>query len=258
MFASQAGAKQVVAIDQSDIIYQAMEIVQKNRIGNIKFVKGRIEDASIPVDKVDVIVSEWMGYFLLFEGMLDSVIYARNNHLKPGGLLLPNRCNISLVGLGDERRHSEFITFWNDVYGFNMSTLQAEVLKEAIVEVANNEHVVTEPVVMAEFDLMTVDYSCPNFTFDFKLKVIKGGKLTAFVGYFDTFFELPEPVQFTTGPHSQITHWKQVIFYVKDPVTVASGDVVEGKFLCRRQTKDVRSLSVEIQVFGEDFKYNLN
>lgn len=67
----------------------------------IHLMKGRIEDTNLPVDKVDVIVSEWMGYFLLFEGMLDSFIYARDKYLKPDGLILPNRCNISLVGCSD-------------------------------------------------------------------------------------------------------------------------------------------------------------
>lgn len=67
----------------------------------ISLVKGRLEDTQLPVEKVDVIVSEWMGYFLLFEAMLDSVIYARDRHLRPGGLLLPNRCSLSLVGACD-------------------------------------------------------------------------------------------------------------------------------------------------------------
>ena len=34
---------------------------------------------------MDVIVSEWMGYFLLYESMLDSVIWARDKYLAPGG-----------------------------------------------------------------------------------------------------------------------------------------------------------------------------
>jgi len=42
-----------------------------------------------------------MGYFLLFEGMLDTVIYARDHYLTPGGTILPNRCTISIVGSGD-------------------------------------------------------------------------------------------------------------------------------------------------------------
>lgn len=33
----------------------------------------------------DIIISEWMGYFLLFEAMLDSVLWARDRYLAPGG-----------------------------------------------------------------------------------------------------------------------------------------------------------------------------
>ena len=39
-----------------------------------------MEEVKLPVEKVDIIISEWMGYFLLFESMLDSVIYARNKY----------------------------------------------------------------------------------------------------------------------------------------------------------------------------------
>lgn len=77
----------------------------------IDLIKGRIEDTELPVNKVDIIISEWMGYFLLFEGMLDSLIYARDNHLKEGGYLLPNRCNISLVGVSDQGKIQFFIVF---------------------------------------------------------------------------------------------------------------------------------------------------
>lgn len=74
---------------------------ENNLTNNIVLKKGRLEDIDLDVGKVDAIVSEWMGYFLLFEGMLDSVIYARDHYLAPGGKLLPNRCTISLVGSGD-------------------------------------------------------------------------------------------------------------------------------------------------------------
>jgi len=52
----------------------------------ITLIKGKIEEITLPVEKVDVIVSEWMGYFLLFESMLDSVIYARKKWLSPSGV----------------------------------------------------------------------------------------------------------------------------------------------------------------------------
>lgn len=54
----------------------------------------------LPVDKVDIIISEWMGYFLLYESMLDTVIYARDRWLTPGGAILPDTATLHLVGAG--------------------------------------------------------------------------------------------------------------------------------------------------------------
>lgn len=47
----------------------------------ITVIKGKVEEIELPVPKVDVIISEWMGYFLLFENMLDTVLFARDKWL---------------------------------------------------------------------------------------------------------------------------------------------------------------------------------
>lgn len=78
MFASQAGAEIVYAIDRSKIIQKAEKIARTNGFDNIKFVRGRLEDVELPI-KVDVIVSEWMGYFLLFEGMWSAASQSVHN-----------------------------------------------------------------------------------------------------------------------------------------------------------------------------------
>lgn len=67
----------------------------------IDLIHATVEEAKLPVEKVDIIISEWMGYFLLYEGMLDSVIAARKKYLKPDGYLMPNKCILYLVGLSD-------------------------------------------------------------------------------------------------------------------------------------------------------------
>ena len=49
--------------------------------GPISIVAGRVEElGELPggAEKLDVIVSEWMGYALLFESMLDTVLNARD------------------------------------------------------------------------------------------------------------------------------------------------------------------------------------
>jgi protein arginine N-methyltransferase 1 len=50
-------------------------------LAEITLIKGKVEDVNLPVDKVDIIISEWMGYFLLYESMLDTVLVARDRWL---------------------------------------------------------------------------------------------------------------------------------------------------------------------------------
>jgi len=40
-----------------------------------------MEEVELPVKEVDIIISEWMGYFLLYESMLDTVLFARDKFL---------------------------------------------------------------------------------------------------------------------------------------------------------------------------------
>ena len=50
-------------------------------LAGITLIKGKVEDVELPVDKVDIIVSEWMGYCLFYESMLDTVLHARDKWL---------------------------------------------------------------------------------------------------------------------------------------------------------------------------------
>jgi hypothetical protein len=53
-------------------------------------------------EMADAIVSEWMGYCLLYESMLESVLSVRDRLLKPGGLMFPERARICVAGLDHE------------------------------------------------------------------------------------------------------------------------------------------------------------
>jgi protein arginine N-methyltransferase 3 len=57
---------------------------------------------------VDVIISEWMGYALLFESMLDTVLQARDRFLKPGGVVLPDVASIYIAGAAIGATDSSF------------------------------------------------------------------------------------------------------------------------------------------------------
>merc|ERR1719454_2289873 len=77
MFAAKAGAKHVYGVDMSNIIDDAKGIVEDNNLSDrVTLIKGKIEEIQLPVEKVDIIISEWMGYALLYESMLESVLFA--------------------------------------------------------------------------------------------------------------------------------------------------------------------------------------
>jgi protein arginine N-methyltransferase 1 len=86
----------------STIIEKAREIVEVNGMSDkITLLQGKMEEVQIPFEKVDIIISEWMGYFLLYESMLDTVLYARDKYLTENGLIFPDKATIFLAGIED-------------------------------------------------------------------------------------------------------------------------------------------------------------
>lgn len=120
-------------MDNSTILRQTEQIVRRSGFSKvITVIKGTVESLELPVDHVDIIVSEWMGYFLLYEKMLDSVLFARyvtadthrtslhcvralslpskkliaclflsDKWLRPGGLMFPTRATLFVSGFYD-------------------------------------------------------------------------------------------------------------------------------------------------------------
>lgn len=91
----------------SSIIVKAKEIVAANGLSNtITLLQGKMEEVEMPLKhmaggKVDIIISEWMGYFLLYESMLDTVLYARDKYLTPGGKIFPDKATIYMAAIED-------------------------------------------------------------------------------------------------------------------------------------------------------------
>jgi type I protein arginine methyltransferase len=83
-------------------------------------IRGKVEEITLPDDitYVDIIISEWMGYALLYESMLDSVLRARDRFLRPdGGVMAPSQCRMVLGLCQGSEIFKDRVGFWNDVYG---------------------------------------------------------------------------------------------------------------------------------------------
>ncbi|BGO91072.1 hypothetical protein NBRC10512_005835 [Rhodotorula toruloides] len=248
MFAAKAGAKKVIGVDMSNIIDQAQKIVAANGFADtITLIKGKMEEVVLPVDKVDIIISEWMGYFLLYESMLDSVLYARDRYLVPGGLMFPDEATMYIAAIEDQEYKEEKIGFWDDVYGFDYSCIKEIALREPLVDTVDLKSVVTNPCKLATFDLLTVKKEELTFASQFKLVATRNDYVHAFLGWFDCAFRAcHKPVSFSTGPHAKYTHWKQTVFYLTDMVTLQTNDSIEGIITVSPNARNPRDLDIVI------------
>jgi hypothetical protein len=98
----------------------------------IEVITARMEDVTakdIP-EPVDCVVSEWMGYALFFESMLPSVVHARDTFMRPEGLVLPNVADVRVALLEDQNRYDDGVSFWDDVYGFDFSSLASQTKRD--------------------------------------------------------------------------------------------------------------------------------
>jgi len=252
MFAAKAGAKMVIGVDMSSIVDHAKQIVKDNKLDDVvTIIRGKVEEISLPegVDKVDIIISEWMGYCLFYESMLDTVLYARDKWLAPGGLMFPDRATLYVCGIEDRQYKDDKIHWWDEVYGFDMSCIRKVALTEPLVDTVDCNQVVTNSCLIKEIDIQTCTKEDIPFTSPFHLQIKRNDYMQALVTYFNIeFTKCHKRVGFSTAPEARYTHWKQTVFYLDDYLTCKKGDEVTGVFSMKPNTRNVRDLDFEIKV----------
>jgi predicted RNA methylase len=98
--AVEAGASRVYAVEKADIYRSCNKEIKKRGLeSKVKVMNCTAEEAPLDGIKIDILVSEWMGYFLLFERMLPSVLLARDKFLDQSGMLIPGHARIYIAAI---------------------------------------------------------------------------------------------------------------------------------------------------------------
>lgn len=285
IFGAQGGAASVVGLDGSARIANcARQVVAANKLdaasgGPISIVEGRVEAVEgIGHDKVDVIVSEWMGYALLFESMLDSLLEARDRWLAPGGALLPDLASIHVAGAS---RAAFGTSFWQDVYGFSMQPIADELAAAAareaqvVVRPVDPSCLTTPALQVHTMDLATMSAAQQDFTAHFTLSASSAAlvssseageaassssssgdsiEVAALVLSFDVEFSArfckEHPVTLSTSPHAPVTHWAQALLPLASLVTLGPGQSLSCRLSMARSRARHRSLDISLEVSG--------
>lgn len=268
MFCAKAGAAKVIAVDKSDIIDKARENIFNNGLSDvITCLRGAMEDVQLPVDKVDIIVSEWMGYCLLYEAMLPSVLYARDKYLKPDGLLVPSSATIWMAPVQDSEYVTDTVSFWRDVYGFDMKAMQEGIYDEARILTMPSATICGKPHPFKVLDLHTIKADELVFTADWESQITRDiDSLDGFMIWFDNFFSnsradpMPAPettpddfskqkpgyIAFSTGPYKKETHWKQGLLLQPSAKLQSQQPKLSGQVTFSALEENARALNIKV------------
>ncbi|KAJ3611616.1 hypothetical protein NHX12_021631, partial [Muraenolepis orangiensis] len=272
------GARKVYAVEAcSAIAEQAVKIVAQNKVGDrVEVIRGTVETVELPEQPrvegvVDVIVSEWMGYALLHESMLHSVLFARDKWLKPGGLMLPCGADLYVAPIGDPVVEDR-VNFWRTVkdrYGVDMSPM-CDFAKECIVDKNHDivitpvaaEDVLSHPCRVAKLDLRTVTpEQLRSVRGAFSCECFGSAAVNALCVWFTVSFPCgaggagDKPLVLSTSPFEPETHWKQAVLYLDSPGDVTQDTKVVGEIHMYPSEESPRHLCIHVEcTIGENKK----
>jgi hypothetical protein len=188
----------VYGIDASKISDVALAVIKENHLEDkITIIHGNLEDVQLPIEpgSVDVIVSEWMGHFLVCESMTKTVLIGRDRYLKKEGLMLPSSATLFLAPISIDELYQSKVGFLDDVSGIDMSRWKFGFLsryipnvhcrKRAITKLKNEmiihsidpQAVMTQPVEILKLDMYTASpKDLESFSAQFSFKTDKSCK----------------------------------------------------------------------------------
>eukprot|EP00300_Choanocystis_sp_HF-7_P009842 c16667_g1_i2.p2 GENE.c16667_g1_i2~~c16667_g1_i2.p2 ORF type:complete len:177 (+),score=43.16 c16667_g1_i2:569-1099(+) len=153
-----------------------------------------------------------------------------------------------ICGIEDAQYKAEKISWWDNVYGFDFSSMKKHVIIEPLVDVVEPEACMTPACLFKTIDLNTCTREDLSFTADFALTATRNDYCHAFVSWFDCRFGCGDkPLTFTTGPLGRYTHWKQTVFYLEKDLFMNARETVAGKITVRPNSTNPRDQDVTIE-----------
>ena len=223
--AIECGAKKVYLVEPASIIEITKQLVRSNDLSDkVECIKGKIEEVDLP-DKVDCIISVFTGNFLLSEDLLPSLFYARDNFLRPGGKLIPDRAKMEVVPVFAEEYYAKHIDCWKDTAAeINLDAIRKFAVNTLYHDYPNdrNEEFLAEPVELLDLDFMTAtEAACRNCV---EVVINRDGLCHGWLGWFQTCVG---ERWLSTSPQEKQMHWRQVFLPLSEPIRVKKGGTMQ-------------------------------
>lgn len=232
VFAAAAGARKVYAVERTGIAEVAREVIAWNGYSEcIQVMQSDLEDVTLP-ERVDVIVSEWMGGFGVDENILAPLVMARDRWLRPGGTMVPARVT-AMMACAHMPDFDDAMTHWRTPSGgIDLSVIAELSAHENFHTHAEPAALVGPPQRMWSHDPHTCSLEEADQAFTTKLvfdatePVRMSGVLTWFVA------DMGDGNTLTNAAGAPDTHWGRSMFPLDRPIDLVAGDKVTVELVC--------------------------
>jgi SAM-dependent methyltransferase len=232
IFAAAAGARKVYAVERTGIAEVARRVIAANGYSaSIEILQSDLEEVSLP-EKVDVIVSEWMGGFGVDENLLAPLVMARDRWLRPGGKMIPGRVT-AMLAPAHIPEFDEAIAYWRSrPHGIDLSVIADLTTHETFNTQTPPAALVAEPQMMWSHDALTCSLAVADQPFTTKLS-FQATEATTLSGLLTWFVaEMGDGTTLTNAVGDPDTHWGRFLFPLDRPIELAAGTNVDLELQC--------------------------
>ena len=234
LFAAAAGARKVYAVERTPTANVARRIVATNGLADrIEVLQSDLEDVVL-TEKVDVLVSEWMGGFGVDENMLAPLVMARMRFLAEGGRIVPASVTAVLAPAWVQR-FDEDIAYWltkpHGVDLSDLSVMRAQEILESHQDLTPAD-LLADAQPMWTHDAYTCTLEEADRAFESKLTFTtsKAGKLSGLAAWFTADMGGGEVLTNAVGAPD--THWGRTLFPLERTIEVVAGTKIEVELRC--------------------------
>jgi protein arginine N-methyltransferase 1 len=240
IFAARAGARRVVAIEESEIAIVAQQMFRSNGCDEIELRRTNSRDVELD-EPADLLIHEILGVDPFAENILPAVLDARARLLRPGGRLLPSRVQVLCLALEVEQRPHRDMEYVlaeaaevQRLYGVDLGPVLDALAemdpRQLAPPMEDSDGALFKPKVLSEecllidLDLQTDDLDLAGELPEVRLRIKRPGTLGALAVYFRAY--LDEDIQLTNAPFAPPTSWGLPLRPVSRRVQVAAGEEV--------------------------------
>jgi hypothetical protein len=215
MLIAKAGAKRVYSVEESNIVTASHKLIKENGLEKqIEIINKPINELEL-TEKVDIIISNWFGFYLFHGRLCESVLYARDNYLKLDGIIIPEKATLKLA-LYEETFspfHQKAKVFYNDnFHGINLKSLYQDALEEyfpdRLLVQTGEEKKISTNIIEKSFDFYKISpEEIQSFNVPLKFTSNKNCRISSVVIWFDV--NLYKNIIFQTGINDKVKLFKQ-------------------------------------------------